>query len=84
MLQVSKRGPWLPEKVRLWGLSPANDPQQQEVARLIDAALIPYHHALLMTLYATGASRAELTRLKITSNTTCPPWRSSFYPVRFA
>src|SRR5467141_4429883 len=26
----------------------------EEVARLIDAALTPYHRALLMTLYATG------------------------------
>jgi len=27
---------------------------QEEVARLIDAALTPYHRTLLMTLYATG------------------------------
>src|SRR5260370_20729327 len=38
----------------------------QEVARLIDAALTPYHRTLLMTLYATGVRRAELTHLKIT------------------
>jgi site-specific recombinase XerD len=37
---------------------------QEEVARLIDAALTPYHRVLLMTLYATGARRAELTHLK--------------------
>jgi integrase len=41
------------------GLSP------QEVARLIDAAEIPVHRILLMTLYATGARRAEVARLKI-------------------
>jgi len=38
---------------------------QEEVARLIDAALTPYHRTLLMTLYATGVRRAELTHLKI-------------------
>jgi integrase/recombinase XerD len=37
---------------------------QEEVARLIDAALTPYHRTLLMTLYATGTRRAELTHLK--------------------
>ena len=38
---------------------------REEVARLIDAALIPYHRTLLMTLYATGVRRAELTHLKV-------------------
>jgi site-specific recombinase XerD len=38
---------------------------QEEVARLIDAALSPYHRILLMTLYATGARNAELTHLKV-------------------
>lgn len=38
---------------------------QEEVARLIDGAAIPFHRILLMTLYATGARRAELARLKI-------------------
>jgi integrase/recombinase XerD len=37
----------------------------EEVAQLIDAALTPYHHTLLMTLYATGMRRAELARLKV-------------------
>jgi integrase/recombinase XerD len=39
---------------------------QEEVAQLIDSALTPYHRTLLMTLYATGVRRAELTRLKVT------------------
>jgi site-specific recombinase XerD len=39
---------------------------QHEVARLIDAAETPFHRVLLMTLYATGARRAEVARLKIT------------------
>ena len=39
---------------------------QKEVAQLIDAARTPYHRVLLMTLYATGTRRAELTHLKIT------------------
>jgi integrase/recombinase XerD len=38
---------------------------QEEVARLIDAALTPFHRTLLMTLYATGVRRAELTHLKV-------------------
>ena len=38
---------------------------QEEVARLIDAALTPYHRTLLMTLYATGVRRAESTHLKV-------------------
>jgi integrase/recombinase XerD len=39
---------------------------QEEVARLIDAARTPFHRTLLMTLYATGVRRAELTHLKVT------------------
>ena len=35
------------------------------MAQLIDAARTPFHRTLLMTLYATGVRRAELTRLKI-------------------
>jgi site-specific recombinase XerD len=38
---------------------------QEEVAQLIDAASSPFYRTLLMTLYATGVRRAELTRLKI-------------------
>jgi site-specific recombinase XerD len=38
---------------------------QAEVARLIDAAELPFHRILLMTLYATGARRAEVAHLKI-------------------
>lgn len=38
---------------------------QEEVTRLIDAALTPYHRILLMTLYATGVRNAELTHLKV-------------------
>ena len=38
---------------------------REEVTRLIDAALTPYHRTLLMTLYATGVRRAELTHLKV-------------------
>ena len=37
----------------------------EEVARLIDAAEFPFHRILLMTLYATGARRAEVAHLKI-------------------
>ena len=39
---------------------------QAEVERLIDAASTPFHCTLLMTLYATGVRRAELTHLKVT------------------
>src|SRR5260370_26655503 len=38
---------------------------REEAARLIDAALTPYHRTLLITLYATGVRRAELTHLKV-------------------
>src|SRR5450755_3737749 len=38
---------------------------QEEVTRLIDAALTPYHRILLVTLYATGVRNAELTHLKV-------------------
>jgi site-specific recombinase XerD len=38
---------------------------QEEVARLIDAALTPLHKVVLMTLYATGLRRAELTQLQV-------------------
>ena len=38
---------------------------QEEVARMIDAALTPLHRAVLMTLYGTGLRRAEVTGLKI-------------------
>ena len=38
---------------------------QEEVARLIDAAWLPFHRTLLMALYATGLRRAELARLKV-------------------
>src|ERR1700731_1331383 len=38
---------------------------QEEVVRLIDAARTPYHRTFLLTLYATGLRRAELTHLKV-------------------
>jgi len=37
----------------------------EEVARLIDAARTPFHRVVLMTLYGTGARRAELCQLQI-------------------
>ena len=38
---------------------------QEEVARLIEAALTPLHRIVLMTAYATGLRRAELARLQV-------------------
>ena len=38
---------------------------QDEVARLIDATRTPFQRILVMTLYATGARRAEVAHLKI-------------------
>jgi len=38
---------------------------QDEVARLINAALTPLHRVVLMMLYGTGLRRAELTRLRV-------------------
>jgi site-specific recombinase XerD len=37
----------------------------EEVAKLINAADSPFHRILLMTLYATGARRAEVAHLKV-------------------
>ena len=39
---------------------------QEEVSRLIAAALTPFHRTILMTLYATGVRRTELAHLKLT------------------
>jgi integrase/recombinase XerD len=38
---------------------------QGEVALLIDSAVLPFHHTVLMTLYATGVRRAELAHMKV-------------------
>src|ERR1700756_2084950 len=38
---------------------------QEEVGRLIDAADSQFHRILVMTLYATGARRAEAAHLKV-------------------
>jgi site-specific recombinase XerD len=38
---------------------------QEEVARLIESADTPFHRILLMTMYATGARRAETAHLKV-------------------
>jgi site-specific recombinase XerD len=38
---------------------------QDEVAHLIDSAVLPFHRVILMTLYATGVRRAELARLRV-------------------
>jgi integrase/recombinase XerD len=38
---------------------------QQEVASLIDATETPFQRILVMTLYATGARRAEVAHLKV-------------------
>src|ERR1022692_4489929 len=38
---------------------------QEEVTQLINAAPTPFYRILLMTLYATGARRAEAARLKV-------------------
>jgi integrase/recombinase XerD len=39
---------------------------QQQVAKLIASATTPFYRMILMTLYATGLRRAELTQLKVT------------------
>ncbi len=38
---------------------------QEEVARLIDAAELPFYRILLMTLYGTGVRRIEAAHLKV-------------------
>ncbi len=42
-----------------------NTLSRQEVARLIDAADSAFHRMIVMTLYATGVRRLELTQLEI-------------------
>jgi len=65
-VQVLKRG-WsvaeTPYPKRVLHLPQILSPEQ--VARLIDAAAIPFHRILLMTLYATGARRAEVAHRKV-------------------
>ena len=39
---------------------------RDEVSRLIESALTPFHRTILITLYAAGLRRAELANLKIT------------------
>ncbi len=39
---------------------------RDEICRLIESALIPFHRTILVTLYATGVRRAELASLKVT------------------
>src|SRR5260370_3625408 len=60
---------------RTWSMADTPDPKgahrlpailsQEEVAQLIQAAGTSFHRTLLMTLYATGVRRAELTHLKV-------------------
>jgi len=38
---------------------------QEEVARLIDSAPTPFYRTIVMTLYATGARRAEVAQLQV-------------------
>ena len=38
---------------------------QEEVARLIESAVNPFHRTILITLYATGVRRSELAHLKV-------------------
>src|SRR5438132_9017157 len=57
---------------------------QEEVARLIDVAKFPFHRILLMTLYATGARRAEVAHLKISDIDTASGWSSIFGAARDA
>lgn len=37
----------------------------EEVGLLIDSAILPFHRMILMTLYGTGARRAELAHLRV-------------------
>ncbi len=37
----------------------------EEVGRLIESAIIPFHRMILMTLYATGVRRAELANMRV-------------------
>jgi integrase len=51
---------------------------QEEVARLIDGADSPFYRILLMTLYTTGARRAEAAHLKVSNIDS--QWIGGSYP----
>jgi len=53
-----RRGLRYPKKVKRLPIISA----RKKSPGLIDSALTPFHHIVLMTLYATGVRRAELTR----------------------
>jgi integrase/recombinase XerD len=59
---------------------------QEEVARLIESADTPFHRILLMTMYATGARRAETAHLKVSDTSSHPlrrcRWRHHPGPLR--
>ena len=63
------RKPWsiaeTPYPRRAFRLPTILSPEQ--VSKLIDAADLAFHRILLVTLYATGLRRAELTHLKVTN-----------------
>jgi len=50
---------------------------REEVAQLLHAARTPCERILLMTLYATGVRRSELTHLKSTTSTASAWWCTS-------
>ena len=52
---------------------------QEEVARLIEAADTPFHRILLMTMYATGARRAEAAHLKVIRRGSCGSRRRGWH-----
>jgi hypothetical protein len=54
---------------------------QQEVARLIDATERPFQRILVMTLYATGARRAEVAHLNTQLQLRTDPMLAQAYPV---
>jgi integrase/recombinase XerD len=84
-IQVLKRG-WsvaeTPYPKKILRLPQVLSPE--EVARLIDAAEFPFHRILLMTLYATGARRAEVAHLKIAPRMTPSVESSQIHASRSA
>jgi integrase/recombinase XerD len=67
LLVKTLRRPYLPDAIP-FPKCPKRLPtvlSQEEVTRLIDSTGSLMHHAMVMTLYATGVRRAELCRLKV-------------------
>jgi integrase/recombinase XerD len=64
-IKVLKKNGAVPRRLSEQGDTPAGDLQPEELARLINATELPSYRIFLITLYGTGARRAEVAHLKV-------------------